>query len=111
VSFLVFDDGNVRNAANPAADSRGQMLQIDQQNKVATLVLNADVGTYSSAVGSAQLLPNGDYHFDSGFNLTATGALVSQSVEVNPSASIVYGIGFASIEYRTFRMQDLYTAP
>ncbi len=112
VSFLVFDDGNVRNATNPAADSRGQVLRLDQQNKVATLVLNADVGTYSSAVGSAQALPNGDYHFDSGFiYVPSTGALVSQSVEVNASADIVYGIGFAGIEYRTFRMQDLYTAP
>lgn len=111
VTFTVFDDGNTRQASNPSAHSRGQMLQIDQQNKVATLVLNADVGTYSSAVGSAQLLPNGDYHFDSGFIETASGNLVSQSVEVNPSGTTVFGIGFAAIEYRTFRMPDLYTAP
>ena len=85
------------------------MLQIDQQNMVATLLLNADVGTYSSAVGSAQALPNGDYHFDSGFiDGSGTG---SQSVEVNASGNIVYGIGFATLEYRTFRMPDLYTAP
>ena len=111
VSFLVFDDGNTRAATDPTADSRGQLLKIDQQNKIATLVLNADLGTYSSAVGSAQALPNGDYHFDSGFIATAAGNLVSQSVEVNASANIVYGIGFATIEYRTFRMPDLYTAP
>jgi arylsulfate sulfotransferase len=113
VSMLVFDDGNTR-INDPAAnqDSRGQLLKIDQQNKVATLVLNADLGTYSSAVGSAQLLPNGDYHFDSGFIFVpSTGALVSQSVEVNASDSVVYGIGFGGIEYRTFRMPDLYTAP
>jgi arylsulfate sulfotransferase len=116
VSMLVFDDGNTRvgNPAYPTAnqDSRGQMLMVDQQNLVATLVLNADVGSYSSAVGSAQLLPNGDYHFDSGFiYINSTGALVSQSVEVNASGDIVYGIGFATLEYRTFRMSDLYTAP
>ncbi len=92
-------------------DSRGQLLMVDQQNKVATLVLNADMGTYSSAVGSAQALPNGDYHFDSGFIETAAGNLVSQSLEMNASGDIVYGIGFAAIEYRTFRMPDLYTAP
>jgi arylsulfate sulfotransferase len=111
VTFLVFDDGNTRAATNPAAHSRGQMLQVDQHNMVATLALNADVGTYSSAVGSAQALPNGDYHFDSGFIETAAGTTVSQSVEVNPSGDIVYGIGFAIIEYRTFRMGDLYTPP
>jgi arylsulfate sulfotransferase len=80
VSFLVFDDGNTRAATNPAADSRGQLLMVDQQNKVATLILNADMGTYSSAVGSAQALPNGDYHFDSGFIETAAGSLASQSL-------------------------------
>jgi arylsulfate sulfotransferase len=110
VSFLVFDDGNTRAATNPAAHSRGQMLQINQQNMVATLVLNADVGSYSTAVGSAQALPNGDYHFDSGF-IADGAATVSQSVEVNASGAIVYGIGVATIEYRTFRMQDLYTPP
>jgi len=113
VSFLVFDDGNTRVQNDPAAgtNSRGQLLQVDQQKMVATLVLNADLGSYSSAVGSAQALPNGDYHFDSGFIAASGGDLVSQSVEVNASGDIVYGIGFAAIEYRTFRMSDLYTAP
>lgn len=111
ITFTVFDDGNIRNAANPTVHSRGQMLQIDEVNKVATLVLNADVGSYSSAVGSAQALPNGDYHFDSGFIQDASGNLTSQSVEVSSSGQIVYGIGFAGIEYRSFRMPDLYTAP
>ncbi len=112
VSLLIFDDGNTREAINPAVDSRGQLLQLDQQNKVARLVLNADLGTYSSAVGSAQLLPNGDYHFDSGFiYIPTTGALISQSVEVNAAGELEYGIGFAAVEYRTFRMPDLYTAP
>jgi hypothetical protein len=112
VSFLIYDNGNTRVPTNPAADSRGQLLTIDQQNKVATMVLNADVGIYSSAVGSAQLLPNGNYHFDSGFiYIPSTGALVAQSVEVNAAGEIVYGIGFAGLEYRTFRMPDLYTAP
>jgi arylsulfate sulfotransferase len=110
-TFTVFDDGNTRQASNPAAHSRGQMLQIDTPNRKATLVLNADVGTYSSAVGSAQILPNGDYHFDSGFIAGASGSLSAQSIEVNPSGQIVYGIGLASLEYRTFRMADLYTEP
>ena len=110
VSFLVFDDGNTRAATNPAAHSRGQMLHVDQHDMVATLVLNADVGSYSTAVGSAEALPNGDYHFDSGF-IAEGAATVSQSVEVNASGDIVYGIGFATIEYRSFRMRDLYTPP
>jgi arylsulfate sulfotransferase len=108
-TFLVFDDGNTRVQNDPTAsqNSRGQMLQVDQQSMVATLALNADMGTYSSALGSAQALPNGDYHFDSGFIGTGT----AQSLEVNASGNVVYGVGFATLEYRTFRMQDLYTAP
>ncbi len=73
--------------------------------------MNADLGSYSSAVGSAQALPNGDYHFDSGFILDSQGNLSAQSVEVNAAGNIVYGIGFAALEYRSFRMADLYTAP
>lgn len=111
VSFTVFDDGNTREASNPAAHSRGQMLTIDERGRTATLAVNVDVGTYSSAVGSAQALPNGNYHFDSGFIAGANGSLTAQTVEVTPSGTQVYGIGFAAIEYRSFRMPDLYTPP
>jgi hypothetical protein len=79
---------------------------------IATLVLNADVGSYSFAVGSAQLLPNGDYHFDSGYILDAAGTISSQSIEVGPDGTPVYLIQFSpALDYRTFRMYDLYTAP
>jgi hypothetical protein len=80
---------------------------------VATLTLNADLGGYSYALGSAQQLPNGDFHFDSGASAMPdqTGSVVAQSLEVDPSGSIVFGIQFATYEYRTFRMPDLYTEP
>ncbi|HXW13742.1 MAG TPA: hypothetical protein VEN79_04460 [Terriglobia bacterium] len=35
----------------------------------------------------------------------------AQSLEVNKAGAVVYGIQFGSIEYRSFRMQDLCTAP
>ena len=110
--LTVFDDGNTRTLTT-AGNSRGQALTIDEPNRKATLILNADLGTYSPAVGSAQRLPNGHYHFDSGFFLDPGGsdARFSQSVEVNASGKIVYGIQFGAIEYRSFRMRDLYTEP
>ena len=112
-TFLVFDDGNTRQASNPSAHSRGQMLQIDEPNHVATLVVNADLGGYSYALGSAQQLPDGNFHYDAGAlpNPAQPGGSLAQSLEVNPSGSVVYGIQFATLEYRSFRMQDLYTAP
>jgi arylsulfate sulfotransferase len=113
--LLVFDDGNVRAATDPNAHSRGQVLEVDERNRVVTPLLNADLGMYSAALGSAQLLPDGDYHFDSGFLLTADAngntLYAAQSLEVDPSGRIDFGVQFGAIEYRTFRMPDLYTSP
>jgi len=40
---------------------------VDEENRTVDLLLNQDLAVYSVAVGSAQRLPNGDYHFDAGF--------------------------------------------
>ena len=114
-TLLVFDDGNVRAAADPTAHSRGQVLEVDQTNMIVTLLLNADLGVYSGALGSAEKLPDGNYHFDAGFLLStaADGSPLynAQSLEVGPSGQIDFGVQFNTLEYRTFRMPDLYTAP
>jgi hypothetical protein len=103
----LFDNGNVQYAADGSAHSRGQVLKLDERSRVATPVLDADLGAYSLALGSAQLLPNGNHHFDVGYINTATGPL-SQSVEVDASGSIVYEIQTTTPVYRTFRMSSLY---
>jgi arylsulfate sulfotransferase len=103
--LMLFDNGNVRYATDASADSRGQVLLLDGPNRVATLVLNADLGGYSFALGAAQALPNSDYHFDLGILPGNT----SQSVEVDPSGKIVYALQAATPLYRTFRMETLYT--
>jgi hypothetical protein len=107
----LFDDGNTRVAANPDENSRGQVLMLDEQNHIATLILNADMGGYSYALGTAQLLPNGNYHFDAGWIAEdpVGGENASRSVEVDPAGNIVYGLAISAPEYRTFRMPDLYT--
>ncbi len=111
-SMAVFDDGNTRQAADPSAHSRGQVLRLDEPNHTATLLLNGDLGSYSYALGSAQRLLNGDYHFDSGIASDPSGhGQVAQSLELDMSGQIVYGIQFGALEYRSFRMPDLYTAP
>jgi hypothetical protein len=76
----------------------------------AALVLNADLGVYSPAIGSAQSLSGGGFSFESGFiNLPAVS---SRATEVGADGKIVYaqqsdGAG----TYRSFRVPDLYTAP
>jgi len=107
--LTVFDNGNTRRAADPNAHSRGQALRLDEDNRVATLVLNADLGVYSLALGSAQRLPNGNYHFDAGW--IPGNPNVARSAEVDASGDVLYNIQVATPEYRSFRVPDLYTTP
>jgi Arylsulfotransferase (ASST) len=111
----VFDDGNVRAAADPSAHSRGQVFEVDEASKTVAPILNADLGVYSGALGTAEQLPNGNYHFDAGFLLSADAngnpVYNAQSLEVDPSGHIDFGVQFGTLEYRTFRMPDMYTAP
>lgn len=103
--LLLFDNGNTRYDADQTAHSRGQVLRVDEQNRVVTQVLNADLGSYSYALGAAQKLPNGNYHFDAGILPGST----SQSVEVDPAGNTVYAIQIGAWMYRSFRLTDLYT--
>jgi hypothetical protein len=106
----LFDNGNVQYAADGSAHSRGQVLRLDERSRVATPILSADLGAYSLALGSAQLLPNGNHHFDVGYINTATGQL-SQSLEVDASGNIVYEIQTPTPVYRSFRLSSLYARP
>jgi arylsulfate sulfotransferase len=110
--LTLFDDGNTRQAFyNPNADSRCQLLAINESALVANLNTNGDMLNYSFALGSAQLLKNGNIHCDSGFiggfqqTVPAT-----TSTEVDQKGNFVYSMDAAEDSYRTFRMQDLYTA-
>jgi arylsulfate sulfotransferase len=114
-TLLVFDDGNVRAKTDPNSHSRGQVFQVDETNRVVTQVLNADLGVYSGALGTAEELPDGHYHFDAGFLLSTDGngnpLYNAQSLEVDLSGRIAFGVQLGTLEYRTFRIPDLYTAP
>jgi hypothetical protein len=101
-TLVVFDDGNSR-----SGDSRGQVLVLNEQTLVATLVLNADLGNFSPAVGSAQSLPNGNFVFTSGLQFGPQG-IFGQSIEVLPNGTITYELEVNSIEYRSYRIGDLY---
>lgn len=102
--LLLFDDGNTRAETNPDTRSRGQLFAIDEDNRTATQIMNADLGGYSFALGSAQRLPNGNYHFDNGW-LPDDSSL---SVEVTPTGRIVYALKSGVQEYRSYRMPSLY---
>jgi len=108
-TLLVYDDGNTRVSQLNQGNSRGQVLELDEKNRTATLRVNADLGVYSLAVGSAQRLRDGDYHFDSGYVVQEDNSVVAYSSEVDESGAIVYDAEANTILYRSFRMTDMYT--
>jgi hypothetical protein len=109
--MVLFDNSNLRNASDPSAPSRGQVIQIDEVDRVARLPLNADLGAYSPALGSAQSLPGGNYYFHLGLINSGGPGMRSRLVEVDSTANIVFEMRLGEIEYRSYRMRNLYTIP
>jgi arylsulfate sulfotransferase len=108
-TMTLFDNGNTRKTlVDPSANSRGQVLMVDQDNRTVRSLLSQDLGVFSSALGSAQKLPNGDYHFDAG-TVNFSEAI---SFELNQDGNPVRAVQAGNVmEYRTFRLKDLYTVP
>ncbi len=107
-TLILFDNGNTRRANDPTADSRGQVWKLDESTMTATLLVNVDLGNYSPMFGAAQRLSNGDYSFTSGAQGKAPN-LFSQSIEVRPDGTKVYVLKANKAEFRSFRMQTLYS--
>ena len=105
----LFDNGTSRVLEFPGSNSRGQVLNVDEQHMLVSLQLNADLGVYSSMFGSAQQLPNGDYAFLAGY-LPDSTITYAEYYEVN-STSDVYGLQAQHAAYRGWRMRDMYTPP
>ena len=76
----------------------------------ATLVVNADLGNYSPALGSAQMLPDGNLVFTSGFLGTAPNNF-GQTIEVHPNGTQTYVQQMTGLEYRSYVMSTLYGSP
>jgi hypothetical protein len=106
----VFDNGHTRAGKDPGVHSRGQAWKLDEQERTATLVYNADLGVYSFAVGSAQRLTNGGYTFQAGFINPAS--VYTLAIETSPEGKVVYAQQLEGvIAYRSVRVSDLYSAP
>lgn len=105
--LLVFDNANVRNAVLGGGNSRGQVIELDETARTAKLILNADLGVNAIAVGSAQRLRNGHYHFDAGFVLVP-GGLAAHNVEVDSDGTVLGSLVSNALVYRSFRLSSLY---
>lgn len=108
--LLTFDDGDTRcNGQGPECHSRGQVYQLDEANRRATLLADADMGNNSAALGWAQFLPNGNLSFVSGFQQEPAPAF-GQVEEFDPS-----GVARLSVVesrpaqlYRAYRLTTMY---
>lgn len=103
--LTLFDNGNTR-IAEYGGNSRGQSWSLDEVHMVATPVLNQDLGTFSMACGSAQILSNGNYHFFLGF----VNNDASSSVEYSTGGTVEFQEDQPqNVGYRSFRMATLYS--
>ena len=111
-TIVLFDDGNTRHDTTSSKDSRGQEWVLNEQTMTATLVVNADLGNYSSALGSAQMLPNGNLAFTSGLLASAPrfqANAFGQSIEVLPDGTKTYVQQMSGLpEYRSYFESSLY---
>ncbi len=109
--LTVFDDGNLRRAQCAGGDSRGMVLSVSELMHTVYIQLQADLGAYSPALGSAQLLgapPNSLYaSFGNGYLFTPGNSV--QSTETDMTGHIVYQLQGNDWSYRTYRAPDLYT--
>jgi len=107
----VFDNGNTRliNASGPV-HSRGQVIALDEIRRTAKLVLNVDLGVLSLALGTAERLSDGNYHFDAG-TVFSPGGTTAYAIGVDACGQTVSNIQANALLYRSFRVSDMYTPP
>lgn len=112
----VYDDGNTRIAhVDSAGHSRGQIYAVNETALQTNVNVNTDLGVYSVAVGTAQILPNGNYWFQSGLIFGAGGEPYAQDAEAGTNGDLTFVLQVTqgdtashALEYRAFRMPDLY---
>jgi hypothetical protein len=109
-TMVLFDNGTTRRESDPNANSRGQVWKLDEETMTATLVVNADLGSWAGALGAAQRLSNGDYSFTMGEigPEPPPPHPPAQTFEVSPDGTVVYDLMDSQMEYRSFRVSTLY---
>ena len=107
---LLYDNANTRCVRFDVCESRGQVYSLDAGRMLATLATNVGLGRYSYALGSAQRLSNGNYHFNSGVaGLISDPLAVAQEVLAGGSSN--YALAVPVLVHRSFRIRSLYTTP
>jgi hypothetical protein len=69
--------------------------------------MNVNMPGFSPALGSAQRLDNGDYHFEAGW-LGYQASPYGEAFEVLPNGTFSFELIDNSVTYRGYRMDSLY---
>ena len=113
--LTIFDNGNTRVSQLGGGNSRGMALQIDEAQMQVTPLLGVDLGVFSLAMGSAQLLSGGNYFFLDAMAPPAPSFPYSYSIEIVPTAGTATGTQSLNLQgpesYRAWRMPSLYQPP
>lgn len=126
--LTLFDNGNTRISPASGAgsssgcivgtgsgNSRGMALSFDEGALQVTPVLSQDLGVYSTALGSAQLLSNGNYFYLAGTVLINLTTEDSYSIQLFPTPSTVNATQVLNLQgptaYRTWQQPSLYSTP
>jgi hypothetical protein len=133
--MTIFDNGDTRVSSPPLGlgtacgtdspngtsdcDSRGMALTVNVTNMTVTPIVSLDLGAYSTAMGSAELLSNGNYFFLNPivFVLAKDGTF-AYSEEFGPTppspqegkADVIMDIS-APQQYRGWQLTSLYAPP
>jgi arylsulfate sulfotransferase len=125
--MTLFDNGDTRIAKAPLGlgvrckpndcDSRGMAVTFSETTWAVTPVVSFDLGGYSTAMGSAQLLDDGNYFFENPIVVVETSTY-GFSLEINPSNPAPQ-VGPADVllnlvgpeHYRGWQVPNLYQPP
>lgn len=110
--LTLFDNGNTR-IGTMGGNSRGYAFSVDEANLQVTPVFRQDLGDFAYAVGSAELLPNGNYFFQPGIVPEAPQSYSEEFVPGSDglSGTAVWNLEAVQFSYRTFLMTDMYNPP
>jgi len=124
--MTLFDNGNTRVSPPPKGlgpspacqpydcNSRGMALTFSETAMEVTQVLSSDLGYYSTAMGSAQLLSNGDYFFQPAIVITDP-TVSGFSLEIAPVPATDLADTLLNVQgpehYRAWQMTSMYFPP
>jgi arylsulfate sulfotransferase len=127
--MTILDNGDTRVSPAPLGlgtgcapydcDSRGMALNIEWNSMTITPAVSLDLGAYSTAMGSAELLADGNYFFENPIVIdVALDATVGNSMEIGPTPPAPE-VGTANVilnltgptHYRGWQMLSLYFPP